>query len=191
MAADHTLLDTISRITVTAESVAYLKGAGIDPALVEPNCGFVAVALVNVFDGPAGAVFRLSPDGKPAVIIGARTADKEEPQDLIAWPLYGSCRDSWASLHGDVDILGIPAALRNHRSGLPLNLHRTPEDWLLSGFEGCCVVNKRWGGTHLSRLPGPFVCEDIGHGREVAAMLKPFGKEGLVHVPAPRMREAA
>ena len=187
----HALLEAITCLTTTPESVKYAKECGIDPAFIEPHCCFLAVALANFFQGPAGNVFRLSPEGKPAVVIGARTAMREEPQDLVAWPLYGSRRDFWASFNLKADLLGIPQALRHRSSGAPLRLHRTPEDWLLSGFDGSCIVNQRWGGHWLNKLPGPFVCNDVRHASEVAAMLKPFGKDALVYFATPDTREAA
>ena len=185
------LIEGLGSLSVTPESISYLKEAGIDPASIEPHCGFLTVALANFFAGPSGTVFRLSCEGQPTVVIGGRTATREEPRDLVAWPLYGHRRDIWGSFNLSVDLLGIPAALDSYRTRKPLRLHRTPEDWVLSGFEGACIVNKRWGGMHLQRLACPLVCEDALHGRELATSLKPYGKDCLVHVPAPTMREAA
>lgn len=185
------LIAAMDQLTATPESILYVKSLDIDDRLIEANCCFVAVTLANFFAGPAGTVFRLSPEGSPVVIIGARSANREEPQDLIAWPLYGSNGGCWGSLNLQVDLLGIPAAVRSLDTGAPLRLHQTPEAWLQSGFDGCAIVNLRWGGHWLSKLRCPIVCDDLAHGREVAAMLRPYGKENLVSVPSTEFARAA
>ena len=180
--------------TPTPESMVYLKKCDLTDKMVEIEslCTDVTVALVNFFDGIAGRIFRFHKDGQPAVVIGAHPAVGEMPYDLVAWPLYGNDRDAFATYRQEADLLGVPAALRHRNSGVPLWLQRTPEDWLLSGFAGTCVLNAKWGGHWLAKLPGPFICADIEHGRQIAAMLKPYGKAHLVLVPAPaRLQEAA
>jgi hypothetical protein len=103
----------------------------------------------------------------------------------VAWPLYGNDRQAFATYRQEADLLGIPVALMNRKSKQPLSLHGSPESWLCSGFEGAVVLNPRWGGYWLNKLQGPFVCEDIQHGREIASMLMPFGKQNQVMVPGP------
>lgn len=187
---DAILLNALASLGVTPESIAYTRGLGIDECLIEPHCGFVAVSLGNLFSGPAGNVFRLSNEGRPIVIVGALDAH-ETVSDLVAWPLYGSNRTTWATLRLEAELLGIPQALRHRQTGQPLKLCRSPESWLMDGFDGSCVVSKRHGAHWLNTLPGPFVAEDVDHGRELATLLKPYGKAHLIHVPAPEAREAA
>ena len=171
----------------TPESQAYLDRTGLSTAMpeIEANCSFVTVALVNYFDGSTGSIFRFAADGCASVVIGAHPAIGETPHDLVAWPLYGNDRRVFATYRQEAELLGIPAALMNQRSSQPLRLHGSPENWLSSGFLGVVVVDPRWGGFWLNQLPGPFVCEDIEHGREIASMLMPFGRQNQVMVPTP------
>lgn len=173
----------------TPESHRYLKSVGLSERMpeVEANCSLLTVALVNYFDGPSGTLFRFAADGVPSVIIGAHPAAGESPHDLVAWKLYGNDSSSFATYRQEADLLGIPAALRSRNMRSALHLYPTPEDWLLSGFDGTVVLNRKWGGYWLNRLPGPFICADIEHGHEIASMLRPYAKSHLVQVPNPAL----
>jgi hypothetical protein len=187
------MAEFLARAEVTPESNSYLlktRLSGRMPEL-EANCSILTVALAQFFDGQSGRIFRFHPDGEPAVIIGAHPALGEMPHDLIAWPLYGMDRDSFATYLQEAVLLGTPAVLQARNASAALRLHRLPEDWILSGFEGSVVLNRRWGGHWLSKLPGPFIAEDVEHGREVAGMLRPYGKAHLVRIPATEARQEA
>ncbi len=52
------------------------------------------------------------------------------------------------------------------RGGRPLTVWRTPEAWLRSGCDGC-VVSIIIGQALAGKAGGPFIVEDVAHGREL------------------------
>jgi hypothetical protein len=68
------------------------------------------------------------------------------------------------------------------RGGRPLVIHRTPLAWLKAGGEGCCLLKP--GARHwLRRAGGPFVAQDVEHGREIRDLLGPEASRHRILVP--------
>lgn len=147
-------------------------------AEIEAHCSVLTVTLCTAFEGPKGMIFRFDPNGVPSVVIAAHDASSERPNDLVAWPLFGNDPDNFATYRLDADVLGAGQMSDRfrQRARKPLRLHRHPHDWIVSGFDGSVVLNRRWGGLWLNKVRGPFVCADLQHGREISSMLLPFKK---------------
>ena len=153
---------------------------------IEAHCSVLTVALCTAFEGPMGMIFRFDPHGVPSIVIAAHDSVRERPNDLVAWPLHGSDPDNFATFRLEADVLGAGQMCDQIRqkAGNPLRLHRHPQDWIASGFDGSVLLNQRWGGYWLNKVKGPFIAADLDHGREVAAMLRPFKKSHLVMIEA-------
>lgn len=172
----------------TPELHYYLSKHGLQNqfADIEAHCSVLTVALCAAFEGPQGLIFRFSPNGIPSVVIAAHDAGGSRPMDLVAWPLHGNDPDNFAMFRLESDILGADQMCSKFRqaSRKPLRLHRHPHDWIVSGFAGSVILNKAYGGHWLNKVGGPFVCSDLEHGREVAAMLRPFNRSHEVMIEA-------
>ena len=131
--------------------------------------------ISNVTGIPA---FDFFPDGVPAAVIEVLAEDAVTVIDLVAWPLHAP--DMFATAIGEADMLGILGMKSTPRCRFtePLQLHRTPLNWLKAGCRGCVVLNPRFGGYWLRRCDRHILTEDLAHGRELKAMLSK-GTPGL------------
>ena len=150
------------------ELAGFLNRHRLNQRNVEAYCGVLTVALVAIFgDNRAERVFQFDPDGIPAVVIEAFEVDAFSPMDIIAWPLFQP--HLFATAIREVDLLGAANMVR--RNGKPLYVYKTPLDWLKAGCTGCVPINRRWAGHWLDKAGGPFIAQDMEHGREVRELL--------------------
>lgn len=170
----------------TPDAEAYSKELRLDRRTVEAHAGIFAVCLLKFYGSNTGeSIFDFDPSGIPSAVIEAFAFDGHTVIDLIAWPLHAP--GHYASAVREADMLGITNMLK--RGGVPLVVHRTPEQWLASGCEGCVVINHEWGGYWLNRAGGPFVARDIAHGREIRDAL---GRDAARHrIMVPEKARAA
>jgi hypothetical protein len=161
----------------TPELRRYLRENRLDLGNCIAHASWLNIALVKFWTGNDGdETFAFTPDGVPAAVIEAVLFDwQAEPfcADLVAWPLHDPTAFVTAmGLNDGADVLGPHNMVK--RCGEPLRIHRTPLQWLQAGGDGCCLLKpgaRRW----LRKAGGPFVCEDIDHGREVRDLL---GRDG-------------
>ena len=71
-------------------------------------------------------------------------------------------------------------------------IYRTPLEWLQAGGEGCVMLKPESPAAcqWLARAGGPFVAQDIEHGREIRAMLGPVAARHRILVPQAEARAA-
>ena len=75
------------------------------------------------------------------------------------------------------------------RGGMPLVIHRTPLDWLKAGCQGCVALKpaaRHW----LLKAGGPFIVEDVEHGRELRQLLGLDAGRHRILVPKHEARAA-
>jgi hypothetical protein len=167
------------------EFFRYIRKHRLDIATVNAHAGFLNVALVKFWTGNDGdQMFSFDSEGEPSVVIEALLFDgQREPStaDLVAWPMGAPeafCtamgRDDGADVLGPVNMI--------QRGGMPLRVHQTPLAWLRSGCEGCCLLKP--GARHwLERAGGPFIVEDVEHGRDLRDLLGGGGHRHRILVP--------
>jgi hypothetical protein len=166
----------------------YLKSQLLELASVIAHAGFLTVALAKFYSAETGDhTFVIDLDGEPAAIIEALAFDSDREQvtaDYVAWPLADPYAYATAlGLNDGADVLG-PANMVQ-RGGKPLVIHRTPLEWLQAGGEGCVMLKPgspvacQW----LARAGGPFIAQDIAHGREIRAMLGRVAARHRILVP--------
>ena len=162
------------------ELAGFLKRHNINQRNAEAYCGVLTVALAKFFsDNQAERVFVFDPDGIPAVVIEGYEADAYSPMDLIAWPLFQP--HLFAVAIREADMLGAWKMVR--RNGAPLYVYKTPLDWLKASCNGCVPINRSWAGHWLDRADGPFIVQDMQHGREIREMLGFASKRHKVLAP--------
>lgn len=161
----------LSVAEVSPELSRYVKRYGLDLAVIEARCSFVTITLAEFFTHTSTPTFDFDPNGVPSVVIGWHPIGSETPRDLIAWPLGHPA--GFTTHLREAEILGAWWALFGDR---PLRLHRTPEDWLRSGCEGCCILNEGSATYWLRRMRGPFIAADVAHGQEIETWLRPLNR---------------
>lgn len=157
----------------TQELRDYLRRHRIDLGNCIAHAGFLNIALVKFWTGNDGdETFSFTADGVPAAVIEAILIDRDgEPAtaDLVAWPVHDP--EAFTTVMGvndGADVLGPVAML--HRRGAPLRVHRHPLAWLQAGCTGCVPLTP--GARHwLIRAGGPFIADDVDHGRELRDLI--------------------
>lgn len=150
------------------ELFTYIKVHALDLPTIQALTGIMAVCLCRFDgDGERPSSFTFAEDGVASVVIEVLGADGATVIDLVAWPLHAP--DCFALAIGEADMLGIWNMIS--RGGLPLPVHHTPHDWLVAGCQGCVPLNMQWAGHWLDKAGGPFVSQDLEHGREVRDLL--------------------
>lgn len=174
---------------LSPEISKYIRQQRLDICSVIAVAGWINVALVKYWTGNDGdEAFQFDPDGIPSVVIEAILFDYDrEPfcADLVAWPM--SRPDYFITAMGQndgADVLG-PQSMVGRR-GAPLRIWRTPLHWLQAGGEGCVLLKP--GARHwLRRAGGPFVAEDLEHGREIRDLLGRDGSRHQILVPGEKV----
>ncbi len=176
----------------TPEMRQYLKRHNLSLATCIAHAGWLNVALVKFWRGNDGdEAFVFDPDGIPAVVIEAILFDpRRDPvcADLVAWPLnHPEVFATAMGLNDGADVLGPQNMI--WRRGAPLKVWRTPLRWLQSGCDGCVLLTP--GGRHwLRKAGGPFVAEDVEHGREIRDLLGRDAARHRILVPAETLGRA-
>jgi hypothetical protein len=178
----------------TPEFFDYRKEHALDLRTIEAHAGIFAVALVKAyFDTDGSGLFEFDAIGVPAAVIEAILFDTQcEPYtaDLVAWPLHAP-EDFVTALGPDAGaaVLGVVSMVL--RGGLPLRVYRTPLNWLKAGCEGCVPLSEKGGSDWLAKAGGPFIVEDVEHGRELRDLLGHRVGANSILVPIHRHEVAA
>ncbi len=146
----------------------YLRGPGTDFATAEVACG-------GVFICPVVAVpprsFMIDEEGGEGVIVEALD-EGGRCIDLVTW--RPSQPDRWRCLLGVAPALGMAAALNpgTYMAGLPLQLYRSPEEWLRASCDGAVLLDPARGARWLLSLDGiagTLAPRDDAHAAEIDA----------------------
>lgn len=175
------------------EFTLYLTRHNISLRTCIAHAGYLNIALVKFLGNDSGEeCFRFDMDGEPAAVIEALAFDQDRHQfclDLVAWPYNTPLAFSTAMGVSDgADVLG-PQNMVS-RQGEPLTIHRTPLAWLQADCAGC-VLLKPAAGHWLKRAGGPFIVEDVMHGREIRDLLGPDARSHRILVKNHSQRSAA
>lgn len=181
----HARHDLLARAdeTITASS-GYILAHGLDWRLVAAHAGMLAVIEIEFLPHRR---FDFTDQGERAAVIEALDTDGETVLDLVVWPLSDPTRV--ASLFGRAPLVGMYAALNpaTYIFDKPLQVHRTPLDWLKAGCDGCAVVEPRIAARVLNDdVPGTMAGQDDEHARELAALLQSVVDVGRVLTPVRR-----
>lgn len=173
---------------LTPELKAYIRLHRLDVPTIEAHAGLIAVCLCKFYGGgnSGESVFQFAADGEPSAVIQALAVDGRSVMDLVAWPLLQP--HLAATAVREADVLGPLNMVR--RGGRPLHVYRTPLAWLKAGCTGCVVLNQDWAAYWLDHAGGPFVAEDVQHGREIRELLGEKAGRHRVLVPAIKARAA-
>ena len=150
----------------------YLRETGIDYATAEVACG-------GVFICPVVAVpprsFKIVEDGSEAVVVEALAEDGVTILDLVTW--RPSQPDRWRTLLGVAPALGMAAAVNagTYFDDLPLQLFRTPLEWLQARCDGAVLLDPEDGARWLLSLNG------------IATTLAPRTDEHAAEIEAARL----
>ena len=149
----------------------YFQKHNVDPLICADFAGLGAVVPVvdcgnHRFDFDEG-----HQNAFPAFVCEANDADGETTIDLVAWPVERP--DHVMSMFGRCGLLGIWEATSAAGTVFdhPLQIHRTPLDWLRANCRGSAIADKRIAARQLLDIPGRIAASDIRHGRELKAML--------------------
>ena len=119
----------------------------------------------------------------PAFVCEALSKDGETVEDLVAWPVDAS--RSVYSMFGTCAWLGAWAVWNpaTYYMRKPLEVHRTPLDWLKAGCRGAAIVCPQLAAREMIDLPGPVAVQDGEHARVLLALMRGLSSRTQVLVP--------
>ena len=112
-------------------------------------------------------------------MIEAFDRDGETPIDLVAWPVDKPAEV--LTMYRRAAIVGLWQAMSPYQYtfGRPVDLHRTPEDWLKAGCDGCAIATPHIAARTLIDLPGRFAPRDREHAAEVDRLIKSLSRDRM------------
>lgn len=121
-------------------------------------------------------------DRGPAYVIQGVYNENGAALDLVAWSLTEP--NNFRLFFGDGVMLGadnasIPALY-------PLNVHRSPLNWLRARCTGICILSATNARKKLGRYHGKLIAEDLNHAKALAKALAPA--VGADRIIMPRLR---
>lgn len=178
-------------VALARPSVAYCRRLNLDWQEVAAHAGGVFLAPI-VVDGPW---FGLHPGGVEAAIIEARTADDWTVVDFVAW--LPAEPERWFRTSGGATALGTASAANpsTYFGGQPLQLYRTPEQWLVARCCGAVLLDLAAGAEWLTGLPlaHTVAVRDDTHARLIDRTRRRLAlpRHQRLVVPVPDMQEVA
>jgi hypothetical protein len=162
--------ELLARATISA-SADYLRANGIDAELVHAHAGVLGVCELRFFPQDKFD-FADRGDGASGAVLEAFGRDGEEVLDLVAWPLEAPARAT--SMFRRVGLLGLWWAFNKatYIFDEPLQVYKTPLDWLRAGCAGCAVVAPPLAARDLLDVPGRVAGQDVGHALQLADLLR-------------------
>ena len=147
----------------------YLRETGIDYATAEVACGGVFVAPVLAV--PPNS-FTISEEGSEGVVVEALAEDGVTVLDLVTW--RPSSPHRWRTLLGAAPALGMATAVNpaTYFGGLPLQLYRTPLEWLQARCDGAVLLDLKRGARWLldvDNIAQTLALRDDAHAAEIQA----------------------
>lgn len=164
-------------------SFDYFRKHNVDPQICDDFAGLGAVVPVvdcgnGRFDFHEG-----HQNAFPAFVCEAIDADGEFTIDLVAWHVDRPAHV--LTMFGRCGLLGVWEAMSAAGTvfNQPLQIHRTPLDWLKAECRGAAVVIPRLAGPQLLDIPARVAACDLRHGRELKTMLDAATPRTRIVVP--------
>ncbi|MEX6506955.1 hypothetical protein [Jiella sp. M17.18] len=176
-------MDLYDRALPTRLYLDYIRLHQLDINRISDFAGILAVTRIVTFEkGQFDFANDSDPDAIDAAVIEVFDRDGETVVDLCGWPLDRPER-VMTLYHRPPGIIGLWAAHNpaSYFLGKPLQLYKTPLDWLKSGCEnGAAVTIPAFAGRTLMDLPGRFAAEDRDHAAELDRLLRSTTQDRLV-----------
>jgi hypothetical protein len=167
-----------------AECSEWLAGQGIGPDIVyRPGATTVGVARIEVANatvpsfsanGTPAPLFQPNPDGIPAIVVPVSYGYgpcELNPIDLVAWK-PGS-PDQWYFRRGEHGlVLGVNYLERAELFHEPIQLHRTPLDWVRVSGDGACLLDHSPSVLDRLREVGEIITGDFAYGLDIEKRLQ-------------------
>lgn len=189
----HDVLRRTFTVDPSPELLQFLHRNHIDLRQVEAKAGFINIVMGRINgNDPDALTFEVGSEGYPIVALGCTAISNGQEQivDLVAWNLNApDYPATYCGPDGGADLLGIINC--QCRGSGPLAIHKTPLQWLQAGCDGVVPLNRQWAGHWLNKASGPFVVEDIEHGREIRALLGRHASAHEILIRNPEQRQAA
>ena len=149
-----------------------VRPAGFEPTtprLGKQVCAMNLVSVLCIVPQSSG-LFKFDPEGEPAAI--ARIYDRnDELVDFVAW--HPDNPGIWWLRNGDeTPLLGTRNLAMAAYYGDPIRLYSTPQDWLIAGRKGACVVKWDWPLNDLFYGVGDVECSSAPLQRKLIASLR-------------------
>lgn len=173
-----------ARAIPTRQSIDYVRAHGIDTDATAGFCGVVTVLPILVFDG---GFFDFAEEGMEdavdGVVIEAFDRDGETTIDLVGWTLDRS--DRVLSMYRRCPMLGLWTAMSpyTYALGSPLQMHRTPLEWLQADCQGAAVVVPHLAARLLLDLPGQMAAKDTPHASQIDRLMRSVFQRDRIVVP--------
>jgi hypothetical protein len=178
---------------VSPELIDYIDHYNLDQKTILANAGILTLVLARLVPVKGGWTFEFDADGIPSAVVEAILFDVErEPYvaDLVAWPLHDPHTFATAmGPRGGADVLG--ALSMPMRGKSPLQVFRTPLQWLQAGCEGCVPLNEDGGRFWLAKAGGPFVVQNLQDGRWMRQLLGKSCSHQSILIPSVLKGDAA
>lgn len=126
--------------------------------------------VARITPSAAGTYSPAGPDGTPAVILAVTDRDGRWV-DTFAWS-YANPSRWWFLLGDETPLLGAEILAIAAYYGDPIILHATPQDWLLGGCHGVCVVKWGWPLDGLFDGVSDFQCDSTPLQRKLISALR-------------------
>lgn len=178
-------------VDMARPSVAYCHRLSLEWPEIAAHAGGVFMAPI-VVDGPW---FNFDPGGVEAAVVEARAADDLTVVDLVAW--VPSKPERWFRAVGGAPALGIASAANpaTYACGQPLQLYRSPEDWVVARCCGGVLLDLDAGVDWLVSVPlaRTIAVRDDEHARQIDGARRRLGlpRHQRLVVAAPDMRGVA
>jgi hypothetical protein len=159
------------RSQVTAEFLHYVGRHSLELGRISGFAG--ATGILPVADCGGGRFDWEAPgDMIEAFICEVYAEDGESVIDLVAWPLDRPRHVM--TVFGRAPLLGLWEAMNpaTYYGGKPLQMHRTPLEWLQSGCRGAAVVRPSLAAPFLFNLEGAIAGKDPRHSRQLLDLIR-------------------
>jgi hypothetical protein len=154
-------------ITATAE---YVAQQGLNWSTIEAHAG--CLVLTGAAFLPHGRFEFCNSAPICAAIVEALDEDAETVVDLVGWPLNQPMHV--ASMFGRAAVVGASALLNpaTYAFERPLQVRRSPLEWLQAGSDGIAVVTPHRAARLLLQAQGlgRIAGQDIAHARQIYAL---------------------
>lgn len=178
--------------------LGYMRETGLglrslgDPDPIAEHCGCMAVTTIRVdWEGHFEFAHPGEKNVTVAAVIEAFGRDGEALVDLVAWPVE---KPDVVHTHlGRASMLGVANVYRatTYIFGKPLQVHRTPLEWLKAGCEGAVVIDPKQAAWTLLEAPGRIAGQDRRHSEELARIVGSLFDRSRFVSPATELRRAA
>lgn len=159
------------RSYATADFLYYVRRHGLELGRISGFAG--ATGILPIVDcGSARFDFEAPGELSAGFICEALAEDGETVIDLVAWPLDRPT--TVLTMFGRAPLLGLWEAMNpaTYFGGKPLQMHRTPLEWLQAGCRGAAVVRPSAAARLLFELDGAIAGKDERHRRQLVDLLR-------------------